>query len=63
MTHTSELAHRLGYFTFLDTAQRMLNNPGNELVLHPDFLPMVRRLDECISYLGENVSSRGPLCS
>jgi hypothetical protein len=48
----------LGYFTFLDTAQRMLNNPGNELVLHPDFLPMVRRLDECISYLGENVSLR-----
>ncbi|CAK9781075.1 Sec34-domain-containing protein [Cutaneotrichosporon oleaginosum] len=54
LTHTSELAHRLGYFTFLDTAQRMLNNPGNDLVLHPDFLPMVRRLDECISYLGEN---------
>ncbi|BEI85442.1 hypothetical protein CcaverHIS002_0508430 [Cutaneotrichosporon cavernicola] len=54
LTHTSELAHRLGYFTFLDTAQRMLNNPGNELVLHPDFLPMVQRLDECISYLGEN---------
>lgn len=61
MTHTSELAHRLGYFTFLDTAQRLLNNPGNELVLNPDFLPMVQRLDECISYLGENVSCMLPI--
>lgn len=34
----------------------MLNNPGNELVLNADFLPTVRRLDECISYLGEHVS-------
>lgn len=33
----------------------MLNNPGNDLVLKPDFLPMVKRLDECISYLGEHV--------
>ncbi|WOO83859.1 Conserved oligomeric Golgi complex subunit 3 [Vanrija pseudolonga] len=54
LTHTSQLAHRLSYFTFLETAQRMLNNPGNDLVLSPDFLPMVSRLDECISYLGEH---------
>lgn len=35
----------------------MLNNPGNDLVLSPDFLPMVSRLDECINYLAEHVSS------
>jgi hypothetical protein len=58
LTHTAQLAHRLSYFTFLETAQRILNNPGGELVLSPDFLPMVRRLDECISYLGEHVSYR-----
>ncbi|WWD19057.1 hypothetical protein CI109_103515 [Kwoniella shandongensis] len=54
LTHTSQLAHRLTFFTFLETAQRMLNNPGNNLVLSPDFLPMVKRLDECLSYLGEH---------
>lgn len=34
----------------------MLNNPGNDLVLNPQFLPMVKRLEECITYLGEHVS-------
>jgi hypothetical protein len=34
----------------------MLNNPGNNLVLSEDFLPMVGRLDECLGYLGEHVS-------
>lgn len=58
LTHTSQLAHRLTFFTFLEQAQRMLNNPGNNLVLSPDFLPMVRRLDECLGYLGEHVSLR-----
>ena len=36
----------------------MLNNPGNNLVLSEEFLPMVKRLDECIGYLGEHVSQR-----
>ncbi|WVR07593.1 hypothetical protein IAU60_004635 [Kwoniella sp. DSM 27419] len=54
LTLTSQLAHRLTFFTFLESAQRMLNNPGNDLVLSPDFLPMVKRLDECIGYLGEH---------
>lgn len=34
----------------------MLNNPGDDLVLNPQFLPMVKRLDECLTYLGEHVS-------
>ncbi|WRT68392.1 uncharacterized protein IL334_005368 [Kwoniella shivajii] len=54
LTHTSQLAHRLTFFTFLETSQKMLNSPGNNLVLSPDFLPMVKRLDECLSYLGEH---------
>ncbi|KAK4688991.1 conserved oligomeric Golgi complex subunit 3, partial [Tremellales sp. Uapishka_1] len=54
LTHTSHLAHRLTFFTFLETSLRMLNNPGNNLVLNPDFLPMVARLDECLGYLGEH---------
>ena len=55
LTHTSQLAHRLTFFTFLESAQRMLNTPGNNLVLSEEFLPMVKRLDECIGYLGEHV--------
>ncbi|OWZ31050.1 hypothetical protein C343_03746 [Cryptococcus neoformans C23] len=54
LTHTSQLAHRLTFFTFLESATRMLNNPGNDLVLNPQFLPMVKRLDECLTYLGEH---------
>ncbi|KAK6910494.1 hypothetical protein I203_104526 [Kwoniella mangroviensis CBS 8507] len=54
LTHTSQLAHRLTFFTFLEVAQKMLNNPGNNLVLSPNFLPMVKRLDECLGYLGEH---------
>ena len=56
LTHTSQLAHRLTFFTFLENAQRMLNTPASDLVLSPDFLPMVKRLDECIGYLTDHVS-------
>ncbi|RXK41165.1 hypothetical protein M231_01569 [Tremella mesenterica] len=54
LTHTSHLAHRLTFFTFLESAQKMLNKPGDALVLSEDFLPMVKRLDECLEYLGEH---------
>jgi hypothetical protein len=33
-----------------------LNSPKSDLVLSEDFLPMVKRLDECLGYLGEHVS-------
>lgn len=56
LTHTSQLAHRLTFFTFLESAQRMLNSPSHTLVLSDDFLPMVKRLEECLGYLGEHVS-------
>ena len=62
LTHTSQLAHRLTFFTFLENAQRMLNNSSGDLVLSADFLPMVKRLDECIGYLGDHVSNPNPLC-
>ncbi|ORX38511.1 Sec34-like family-domain-containing protein [Kockovaella imperatae] len=54
LTHTSQLAHRLTFFTFLDTAQRTLNTPDADLVLSENFLPMVKRLEECLGYLGEH---------
>jgi hypothetical protein len=56
LTHTAQLAHRLTFFTFLETAQKMLNSPKGDLVMSEDFLPMVKRLDECLGYLGDHVS-------
>jgi len=34
----------------------MLNTPKGDLVMSEDFLPMVKRLDECLEYLGSHVS-------
>ena len=39
----------------------MLNSHKVDLVLQEDFLPMVKRLDECLGYLGGHVS-RLPDC-
>ncbi|KAJ9118234.1 hypothetical protein QFC22_004141 [Naganishia vaughanmartiniae] len=51
---TQELAARLEYFTFLEQAQRMLNYPGENLVMSEGFLAMVARLDSCLQYLKAN---------
>lgn len=48
---TQHIASRLEYFTFLEQAQRMLNYPGEELVMSEGFLGMVERLDSCLQYL------------
>ena len=34
----------------------MLNHPGEDLVLQPDFLIMVERVDICLEYLQNHVS-------
>ncbi|KAF9241866.1 Sec34-like family-domain-containing protein [Melanogaster broomeanus] len=44
-------ATRLEYFQELEHATRMLNHPGESLVLQTDFLYMVERVDICIEYL------------
>ncbi|KAF9261067.1 Sec34-domain-containing protein [Marasmius fiardii PR-910] len=46
-----ELSQRLEYFQELEHATRMLNHPGESLVLQSDFLYMVERVDICIDYL------------
>ncbi|KAJ7504805.1 Sec34-like family-domain-containing protein [Mycena galericulata] len=48
---TDEIGARLEYFQELDAATRMLNHPGESLVLQTDFLYMVERVDICIDYL------------
>ncbi|KAI0315102.1 Sec34-like family-domain-containing protein, partial [Amylostereum chailletii] len=41
----------LDYFQELEHATRMLNHPGDSLVLQTDFLYMVERVDVCIDFL------------
>ncbi|KAL1752519.1 Sec34-like family-domain-containing protein [Schizophyllum commune] len=48
---TDQIGARLEYFQELEHATRMLNNPGDSLVLQTDFLYMVERVDICIDYL------------
>ncbi|KAF8867694.1 Sec34-like family-domain-containing protein, partial [Infundibulicybe gibba] len=48
---TEEIGSRLEYFQELEYATRMLNHPGESLVLQTDFLYMVERVDICIDFL------------
>ncbi|KAI0743658.1 Sec34-domain-containing protein [Daedaleopsis nitida] len=48
---TIAIEERLEYFQELEQATRMLNHPGESLVLQTDFLYMVERVDICIDYL------------
>ena len=52
---TDEVDARLEYFHELEHATRMLNHPGESLVLQTDFLYMVERVDICIEYLKAHV--------
>ena len=58
MELTEAVGMRLQYFQELEFATRMLNHPGESLVLQTDFLYMVERVDICIDYLKAHVSSR-----
>ncbi|KAH9858997.1 Sec34-domain-containing protein [Lenzites betulinus] len=51
---TVSIDERLEYFQELEQATRMLNHPGESLVLQTDFLYMVERVDICIDYLKEH---------
>ena len=46
----------LEYFQELEHATRLLNHPGESLVLQTDFLYMVERVDICIEFLKSHVS-------
>jgi Sec34-like family len=52
---TDDIGVRLEYFQELEHATRMLNHPGESLVLQTDFLYMVERVDICIDYLKAHV--------
>ena len=52
---TDAIGARLEYFQELEHATRMLNHPGESLVLQSDFLYMVERVDVCIDFLRSHV--------
>ena len=54
---TEAIGTRLEYFQELEHATRMLNHPGESLVLQTDFLYMVERVDICIDYLKAHVGA------
>ncbi|VDC05907.1 unnamed protein product [Peniophora sp. CBMAI 1063] len=49
-----EIAGRMEVFAELEGATRMLNAPGESLVMRGDFLDMVERVDACIGFLREH---------
>ena len=55
MEMTEAIGQRLQYFQELESATRMLNHPGESLVLQVDFLYMVERVDLCIEYFKHRV--------
>lgn len=52
---------RLEYFKELESATKMLNLPGEALVLEDDFLNMLDRLDVCLEFLKINVRPVAPI--
>lgn len=54
---TGAISARLAYFQELERATRMLNHPGDDIVLQTDFLIMVERVDICLAYLQQHVSA------
>ena len=48
---TEDIDDRLSYFRELENATKMLNHPGESLVLQTDFLYTVERISICIEYL------------
>ena len=61
MDVTDSIALRMEYYQELEHATRMLNHPGDALVLQTDFLLMVERVDVCIEYFQDHVSSGLPI--
>ena len=55
MGMTEAIGERLQYFQELESATRMLNHPGESLVLQVDFLYMAERVDLCIEYFKHHV--------
>ncbi|CAO3629980.1 unnamed protein product [Cunninghamella blakesleeana] len=52
------LTERLQYFNQLEPIAKMFNAPGDDICLKPDFIPMLEKLDECITYMNDHLNYR-----
>ena len=50
-----ELSAKLTYFNELEPITRMLNAPGEAIVLDEKFGPMMQKLDQCLSFVMQHV--------
>ena len=57
MEFQGAISTTLEYFQELEHATRLLNHPGESLVLQTDFLYMVERVDICIEFLKSHVTT------
>ncbi|KAF9196073.1 Golgi transport complex subunit 3 [Haplosporangium sp. Z 11] len=49
------MASKLSYFHQLDAVTRLFNAPGDDVCLRPEFAPMLKKLDECLDYVQQNL--------
>ena len=54
------MASKLSYFHQLEAVTRLFNAPGDDVCLRPEFAPMLKKLDECLTYVQENVRASRP---
>ncbi|ORE04923.1 Sec34-domain-containing protein [Rhizopus microsporus var. microsporus] len=55
LTHIAdELSQRLDYFNHLEVVAKLLNAPGENVCLDPEFIPALSKLDECIEYMNQH---------
>ncbi|KAI9305796.1 Sec34-like family-domain-containing protein [Cunninghamella echinulata] len=52
------LTERLQYFNQLEPIAKVFNAPGDDICLKPDFIPMLEKLDECITYMNDHLNYR-----
>ncbi|KAF9978933.1 Golgi transport complex subunit 3 [Actinomortierella ambigua] len=52
------MAAKLSYFHHFEVARRLLDTPGEDVCMRPEFAPTLMRLDECIDYVEQNLNYR-----
>ncbi|KAF9365491.1 Golgi transport complex subunit 3 [Mortierella sp. NVP85] len=57
-TLADQMASKLSYFHQLEAATRLVNTPGDDVCLRPEFAPMLAKLDECLDYVQQNIRYR-----
>jgi len=53
-----ELSLKLAYFNELEPIARLFSSPGDSVCLNENFLPMLKRLDECLVFVSAHVKKK-----